>query len=78
MGAVVNHLRALGLNSMITWAFADNPYASFYKNLGGAIVDEKMTEVGGKLLKEIAFGCYDLLSFDIKSITANHVSEREE
>ncbi|MBN2152642.1 MAG: GNAT family N-acetyltransferase [Candidatus Lokiarchaeota archaeon] len=60
---VVKHLRTLGLNSMLTWALADNPYARFYEKLGGERVGEKWEETGGKVMQEIAFGWRDLSVF---------------
>ncbi len=60
---VVKHLRALGLANMVTWALEDNPFTRFYEKLGGTRVGEKMVGIGGKRLKEIAFGWPDLSMF---------------
>jgi GNAT superfamily N-acetyltransferase len=60
---VVKHLRTLGLNCMVTWALADNPFAKFYEKIGGTRVDEKIIDIGGKQLKEIAFGWKELPIF---------------
>jgi ribosomal protein S18 acetylase RimI-like enzyme len=57
---VKNHLRQLGLRSMRLWVLGDNPYQAFYKKLGGEVVDEKWDTVGGKKLKELAYGWRDL------------------
>jgi GNAT superfamily N-acetyltransferase len=60
---VVKHLHTLGLVNMVTWALADNPYARFYEKLGGTRVAEKWLDMGGKRLREIAFGWRDLSVF---------------
>ncbi len=41
-----------------------NSVCEFYEGLGGVRVDEKMTERGGKQLKEIAYGWNDIQPFD--------------
>jgi ribosomal protein S18 acetylase RimI-like enzyme len=63
---VVKTARSLqgdGLNSMIIWCLADNPYRRFYQKLGGIVVAEKYDPIGGATLKQIAYGWADLKKF---------------
>jgi GNAT superfamily N-acetyltransferase len=58
--AVVDGLLALKLDSMLLWVLAENPACAFYGHLGGQPIREKHVEIGGKLVKEIAYGWKDL------------------
>lgn len=49
-----------GLRTLVVWVLAENPACEFYRRLGGAMVGEQMIEIGGKLLREIAFGWPDI------------------
>ncbi|HME55827.1 MAG TPA: GNAT family N-acetyltransferase [Candidatus Lokiarchaeia archaeon] len=60
---VINHIKSLGLENMIIWVLEENSACKFYEKLGGIRVDEKMTERGGKQLKEIAYSWDDIDSF---------------
>jgi GNAT superfamily N-acetyltransferase len=60
---IANRLKQQGHNSMLVWVFAQNPYRSFYKTLGGQAVSEKEVNYGGKNIKEIAYGWRDLSVF---------------
>jgi hypothetical protein len=41
---------------------ADNSACRFYQRMGGQLIGEKMEEIGGKSLKELAYGWDDLPS----------------
>ena len=52
-----------GYHSMIIWVLKDNPACRFYAHLGGRPVAEKIIEIGGKRLTDVAFAWYDLDRF---------------
>ncbi|HXP63453.1 MAG TPA: GNAT family N-acetyltransferase [Dongiaceae bacterium] len=46
-----------GFNSLVVWVLERNlPGVSFYKRLGGIQVAQRMIEIGGAVLPELAFG----------------------
>ena len=53
-------LQAQGFRSMVVWALRDNAACTFYERLGGVRVAEKMIEIGGVALPEVAFGWRDI------------------
>ena len=53
-------LHAQGFWSMVVWALRDNAACTFYERLGGVRVAEKMIEIGGVALPEVAFGWRDI------------------
>jgi len=57
---IIETLLNLNITSMLVWVLKDNPYRSFYENLGGIIVDQKPTEIGQERLIEIAYGWNDI------------------
>ncbi len=57
---IVRELRAAALTSMIVWVLAENPAVEFYKRLGAVPVSEKMIEIGGRALRDLALGWPDL------------------
>lgn len=59
MGAVVASLAGAGVRSMLAWVLAGNPAHRFYEKLGGQIVAERPTEIGGAALSEVAYGWPD-------------------
>ena len=62
--ASINRLAADGFRQMLVWVLADNHACRFYERMGGQVIGEKMTEIGGKALKELAYGWDDLSSSD--------------
>ena len=44
----------------MVWVLADNPSRRFSEALGGTFVADKVIEVGGKALVEVAYGWGDL------------------
>lgn len=52
----VNQLREDGFSRMLVWVLADNPTCRFYERMGGKVVGEKIEKIGGKTLKELAYG----------------------
>jgi GNAT superfamily N-acetyltransferase len=61
VSAVAGRLLNLGHTSMLVWVLADNPSRRFYEALGATFVTEKMIELGGKSLVEVAYGWTDLM-----------------
>jgi ribosomal protein S18 acetylase RimI-like enzyme len=62
--ALVGSLRAAGFRSMGAWVLKRNPAVQFYESLGAIQIGEKLIEIGGVQLEELALGWPDLdLSF---------------
>ena len=59
MATIAQRLAQHGLTSMLVWVLADNPACYFYEALGGTYLREKMIVIGGKELREIAYGWQD-------------------
>jgi len=57
---IVLHLVETGVHSMLIWVLADNPSCRFYESMGGVPVRVQEIEIGGKRLKEIAYGWVSL------------------
>ena len=60
MRALAQHLLEHGLKRPVVWALEENPWCAFYERLGGRRVAQKMIEIGGKQLSDIAFGWDDI------------------
>jgi ribosomal protein S18 acetylase RimI-like enzyme len=58
--SVARDLKARGLDSMLVWVLADNPYKRFYESIGGTIVGMSEISLGGEKLKESGYGWRDL------------------
>jgi len=58
--AVAGELLQRGMQSMLVWAFRDNPTRAFYEALGGGWVGEKTVPVGGVELPHVAYGWPDI------------------
>ncbi len=54
--AVAAGLHASGFKSLLLWVLEANPSESFYRHLGGIRVAQKMIQIGGADLPEIALG----------------------
>ena len=51
----VQELLQRGFKSMFVWVLQDNPTCTFYKKMGGRLIDKKSEEIGGKTLYEVAY-----------------------
>lgn len=60
ISAVANWLADSGHQSMMVWVLADNPSRRFYEKLGGVAIAEKLIELAGVQLVEVALGWKDL------------------
>src|SRR5882757_8593547 len=49
-------LQTKGLTSMIVWVLEQNPSVSFYERLGAVQIAQKVINIGGADLQELAFG----------------------
>jgi len=56
-------LAGRGYHSLVTWVLKDNPACRFYERLGGWLMGEKIVEVGGKELVDVAYVWPDLAVF---------------
>jgi ribosomal protein S18 acetylase RimI-like enzyme len=65
--SVVDDLKKKKLNSMLIWVIEENPACRFYDALGGKKIDTREIEIGGKKLREIAYGWVDLAVYKQKS-----------
>jgi len=54
--ALASDLYASGFKSMLVWVLEANPAVSFYKRLGGIPISQKLIEIGGVDLQELALG----------------------
>lgn len=61
--SVVHELKESGCKSMMVWVLKDNPARGFYERLGGEYLYEKPIEIGGRKLREVAYGWRDLSTF---------------
>jgi GNAT superfamily N-acetyltransferase len=55
MEACRRHLVGRGMKSLVVWVLKANPYRVFYETLGGRLADEKLVEIGGVPLSEVAY-----------------------
>jgi len=60
---VAQALISAGYRSMIIWVLKDNPACRFYERLGGRPVAEKVVEIGGKPLIDLAYAWSDIRGF---------------
>jgi GNAT superfamily N-acetyltransferase len=56
MRALAARLAENGLTRPVVWALEKNPWCAFYERLGGKRVAQKMIEIGGTPLSDIAYG----------------------
>lgn len=56
MRALAERLVQDGLLRPVVWALEKNPWCAFYERLGGKRVAQKMIEIGGAELSDIAYG----------------------
>ncbi len=49
-------LRDRGFKSMAVWALEVNPSTAFYERLGAVRIAQKLTDIGGAALSDLAFG----------------------
>jgi len=63
-------LIASGIDTMIVWVLADNPFRRFYERLGGKLTDRRTIEIGEQKLDEVAYG-WDDISVLVREETAS-------
>ncbi|WP_347552031.1 GNAT family N-acetyltransferase [Pseudalkalibacillus hwajinpoensis] len=59
---VAEQLKKDGFHSMVVWVLNGNPASQFYQHFNPIRVAEEETMIGGKVLRETAFGWEDLTS----------------
>ena len=57
---VVHDLIGRGFHSLVIWVLKENSACRFYERLGGQLIAEKMIEIGGKELTDVAYVWPDL------------------
>jgi ribosomal protein S18 acetylase RimI-like enzyme len=67
--SVARELKAKGLDSMLVWVLAENPYKRFYDSIGGTCIGTNEFTLGGAQLEEIGYGWAQLDSL-ISRLTA--------
>ena len=53
-------LAARGYGNLLLWSLRHNPSIGFYEWLGGKVIAEDSSEIGGETLATVAFGWHDL------------------
>jgi GNAT superfamily N-acetyltransferase len=56
VSATAQRLGVDGFTNMIIWCLKDNPHCKFYEKMGGEIVGEKLSDIGGARLAEFGYG----------------------
>ncbi|UCC18026.1 MAG: GNAT family N-acetyltransferase [Dehalococcoidales bacterium] len=64
MATVALRLKEYGHSSLLVWVLEDNPYRKFYEALDGQPAGEKVVEIGGRKLAEVAYGWLNLNIFE--------------
>jgi GNAT superfamily N-acetyltransferase len=64
MATAALRIKEYGHDSLLVWVLEDNPYRKFYESLGGSPVGKKEVEIGGRKLKEVAYGWADMKIFE--------------
>ena len=57
---VARDLAARGYGSLVIWVLKENPACGFYERFGGRRAAEKVVEIGGKALVDVAYVWADL------------------
>ena len=60
---VAHDLASRGYRSLVIWVLKDNPARRFYERLGGRLAAEKVVEIGGRPLLDVAYVWPDLAVF---------------
>jgi ribosomal protein S18 acetylase RimI-like enzyme len=63
---VAEDLASRGYRSLVVWVLKDNPACGFYERLGGWLGAEKIVEIGGRQLVDVAYVWPDLAVFKRK------------
>jgi ribosomal protein S18 acetylase RimI-like enzyme len=61
--ATANRLAQANIHSMLVWVLADNSACKFYEALGGQKIEQKILEIAGVELDEVAYGWSDTQMF---------------
>jgi len=61
---IARELGSRDYRSLVIWVLKENPARRFYERLGGQLIGEKVVEIGGKQLIDVAYGWSDLSSFN--------------
>lgn len=54
--SIIMRLKENDVISLKLWCFEDNPSRKFYDKLGGKILEQRISDVGGKQLNELLYG----------------------
>lgn len=72
---VAHALAAGGYHSLVIWVLRDNPARGFYERLGGRLIAEKVVEIGGKQLSDVAYAWPDLAVFTQDELPSQRTAE---
>ncbi|SNX53661.1 GNAT family N-acetyltransferase [Thermoanaerobacterium sp. RBIITD] len=53
---ILNKINELGYSTILLWVLEKNPACQFYETMGGKKVKQRVVNIGGRDLKEIAYG----------------------
>lgn len=67
VAAVARGLMNSGYRSLVIWVLKENPARHFYERLGGQVIAEKVVEIGGKALLDVAYGWPDLAQIGMEA-----------
>jgi GNAT superfamily N-acetyltransferase len=70
-GAVAEHLAGQGIDRMLVWVLALNPFRHFYEVLGGRLLRSQTIEVGDVALEEVAYGWDDVAALTARRGSAS-------
>jgi GNAT superfamily N-acetyltransferase len=59
MSTVVARLAEMGMHSLLVWVLTGNPARAFYEGLGGIYVTERVEDLAGVPVDEVAYGWED-------------------
>jgi GNAT superfamily N-acetyltransferase len=60
LARVAEDLVSRGYHALVTWVLQDNPARRFYERFEGRLVAEKVVEIGGRQLVDVAYAWPDL------------------
>lgn len=69
--AAIGNLRKAGYSAVMLWVPADNTVCKFYERMAGQPIGDRMTTVGGKDVRELAYGWGGRLSNPTPALPKN-------
>lgn len=70
---VAEDLASRGYRSLVIWVLKDNPARRFYERLGGRLATEKVVEIGGRQLVDVAYVWSDLAGLRQQGVSIGEI-----